>query len=181
MIRLCTLIAALAATAWVAPAQEVRPRGSGGFEFRDKESLRPFDLEIELVGLEEKDNGFRQLTPVLDRSRKGTRYVDVEALHVRKQLQYEDGAAHHKALPRVVPGTPAAALDPSRIARAPVPPGLHHGESWPWVIAILGTMVVAVLLLIRSALASPLLLRRERFVIKKVRGGHGGLGRAPRG
>ena len=61
-------------------------------EERSREALHPAGDPLDLVGREERDNGFRARVPVLAAAEARIAFVDEEATYRRRRAMYEEGA-----------------------------------------------------------------------------------------
>jgi hypothetical protein len=64
---------------------------------RDRETLHEH-LPVELIGIEEGDNQFRNATPALMKCNRTKVELDMEDFHARKLAMYEEGASFHTPL-----------------------------------------------------------------------------------
>ena len=82
-----------------APALEQQiPVRIRGIDIRDLDLMRK-GLPIELIGSEEGSNGFRHLTPSLERSDRNRNTIDPAELYRRKLAMYENGEFFTMPLP----------------------------------------------------------------------------------
>lgn len=83
---------------------------------------------IRLVGREEGENGFRHLTPSLERSDREIARVDPEELYARKLAIYEEAAEFHTVHEEPGATPPATRKRNSEVLEPPEP------SFWKWIV-----------------------------------------------
>lgn len=118
--RVCALLFACAGAASAAPqapkpsskwARESAERTEQAVRERDRELLHPGGA-LDVVGVEQGDNGFRSNTPALERGTLTAAKVDVDELYARRLAMYEENRSFHTPVrhaPEELEGAGAAA------------------------------------------------------------------------
>lgn len=106
--RACALLLICAGAASAAPqapkqpskwARESAERTEQAVRERDRELLHPGGA-LDVVGVEQGDNGFRSSTPALERGVLTAAKVDVDELYARRLAMYEERRSFHTPVGR---------------------------------------------------------------------------------
>jgi len=128
------------------PVEVVSPEVEQTLWMRGREILHNGD-PLDLVGLEEGDNGFRHRTPILEQSDRAVAMVDFDENYRRRLTMYSDRRSFTEPLP-ITRAVRSASVLGSRVpAKAPVVPEAEEGNYQ--VLLWIGAIAVALFLFLR--------------------------------
>ena len=112
---------------------------------RSRELLHS-ETPIELVGVEQSDNSFRERTPALQRSDRAAALVDREENYRRRIAMYAGESFHQPLSLAAPPDSATRPVAPPRPIRTAPPPAEAEPEGGvPWIILPVGAAIAAAL------------------------------------